>query len=511
MGAHRWRVVVGIWSTVAVVFVVVTLSDEGALVDRARGGFGLAATLLVVVGLRQWRPEPARPWWLLAGAVGASALGDVLGGDGSVVGIVAVVAALAYLAAYPLCLASVFGLLGRDVRKRDAAVLVDGVVAAMALWLVVWLVVAWPALERFGVATVGWVPTVLYPPLDVLLLMVLARVGRGDQRTNTTWRLLMVAVGAMTAADLVATWSMVPGAEWLHRLGATGWVVAYAAIGAAAVVPDLATLRRDPQPDWKMVHPHLRFLGLGIALAVPPVLLVTVVDSPAERGVLAVVQLLMIGAVVFRAWITVDVATAATQTLGWRATHDPLTGLMNREAFLVELEGACHRARRGLTGGVLLFVDLDGFKAVNDDLGHDAGDEILVEVARRIEGVLRQSDHAARFGGDEFVVLCEDRVGSEQGTAAAGRLTDALGAPYTAGGRAVLLGASVGYADDFLAVADADELLRTADDAMYRAKAARKQQERSKNRGENGGENEGGSGKEPVATTRPPRPRSLAS
>src|SRR5690606_21291066 len=88
-------------------------------------------------------------------------------------------------------------------------------------------------------------------------------------------------------------------------------------------------------------------------------------------------------------------------------THDPLTKLPNRLLLEDRLRQACARLRRGADSVSVLFIDLDGFKAINDTLGHRAGDQVLVEVARRIRGVVRDVDTVARFAGDEFVVVCE--------------------------------------------------------------------------------------------------------
>lgn len=152
------------------------------------------------------------------------------------------------------------------------------------------------------------------------------------------------------------------------------------------------------------------------------------------------------------------------------ALHDPLTGLANRARLRGELERACARGRRdgGRTG--LLCLDLDGFKAVNDRLGHAAGDAVLIEVGRRLRDTVRDSDLPARLGGDEFAVLLgdvEDAAGVEL---LARRLIAAISAPIVIGGEAVRVGTSIGstvFPDD---PAPIDALLAHADMALYAAK-----------------------------------------
>jgi diguanylate cyclase (GGDEF)-like protein/PAS domain S-box-containing protein len=144
------------------------------------------------------------------------------------------------------------------------------------------------------------------------------------------------------------------------------------------------------------------------------------------------------------------------------AFHDPLTGLANRSHFDAELRGAI------AAGGpvALLFVDLDGFKLVNDTLGHHAGDELLCAVAERLEEI---DGLAGRHGGDEFLVLLRGRAATETDAATA-HVSARLAEPYVIGGRALRIRASVGAAACPGDAADADGLLRRADAAMYRTK-----------------------------------------
>src|SRR3954471_3860902 len=154
-----------------------------------------------------------------------------------------------------------------------------------------------------------------------------------------------------------------------------------------------------------------------------------------------------------------------------QALHDDLTGLPNRALFLDRLGQALPRLGRHATSLAVLFLDLDKFKAVNDVLGHAAGDELLSAVAARLEGILRAGDTAARLSGDEFAVLCEDVAGERHAIGVAERVAEALRDPFRlGGGDEVNVGTSVGITLATEPTEDADMLLREADAAMYRAK-----------------------------------------
>jgi diguanylate cyclase (GGDEF)-like protein len=151
-----------------------------------------------------------------------------------------------------------------------------------------------------------------------------------------------------------------------------------------------------------------------------------------------------------------------------RALHDPLTGLGNRVLFRERLEHALQRCPRTGKDVAVLFIDVDGFKAINDRLGHAHGDELLVELAGRLRTLLRIEDTAARLGGDEFAVLLEEVADGAAAIHVAERLLDELQRPVQIGGHEVIVGASVGIATGRCC---ADDLLRNADFAMYQAKA----------------------------------------
>ncbi len=153
-----------------------------------------------------------------------------------------------------------------------------------------------------------------------------------------------------------------------------------------------------------------------------------------------------------------------------QAVQDPLTTLPNRTLLLDRLEQALARATRLGRPVAVLFLDLDNFKEVNDTLGHSAGDHLLISVAAVLEASMRASDTAARFGGDEFVILLEDMRDPIEANLVAHRIMDALAMPFSFGEREVMVTASIGIAISSSPLDRPEELLHNADVAMYRAK-----------------------------------------
>ncbi|HET7486796.1 MAG TPA: EAL domain-containing protein [Acidimicrobiales bacterium] len=339
-------------------------------------------------------------------------------------------------------------------------------------------------------------------PLVVLMLHLAYRTYLGAMNERDTWELLETASGELLRADarVVAgvVLDRVPAlfrAEYVELLVTDGEAGEHAAVyrrdghaveeerGDAMTVAQatwLGALRR--REIYQLVRAHapgdeaadLAARGLE-ACAVAPLL------SP--RGCVGVLRIGFRGEVLLgerELQVLTTFAnhlgsalhnTSLIEELRAQALRDPLTGLPNRSLMLDRLSQALKRMHRRPGGVAVLFCDVDRFKVVNDSLGHPAGDELLVAVARRLEQTVRVGDTATRFGGDEFVVVCEDIGDDGQAADVAGRLSACLAEPFRLRGDDIYVTVSIGVAVSDDPTEDPAALVRDADAAMYEAKA----------------------------------------
>lgn len=246
---------------------------------------------------------------------------------------------------------------------------------------------------------------------------------------------------------------------------------------------EVAGIEREPRPLWMGSDdqdPHvageLRAWG-AVAVAVAPVLVggrfaaALVAVWTEDRPPVAPREVLLDQLVALADQASTAIAAArALDEARYQARHDPLTGLANRVLFTEHIERSLADGRRSAEQPVVCFVDLDGFKHVNDVHGHAAGDRLLVEVAARIRACVRETDVVARLSGDEFGVLLRGLARPADAEPIAAELVTALGAPFDIDGRTVRIGASIGVAGAPRDSTTPDELLLAADAAMYRAK-----------------------------------------
>ncbi len=221
-------------------------------------------------------------------------------------------------------------------------------------------------------------------------------------------------------------------------------------------------------------YPVSRCLQLGRSIAYPDHSAVVNRNERDERAIRATASPIrnqkgeVLGAVIV--FNDVTETRRMAQQMEYQATHDALTTLPNRVLLQVQLQGATERALRSGLQLVLLFVDLDRFKSINDGLGHSAGDALLKAAGMRLKDCSRKIDMVARFGGDEFVIVLENIHHETQITSIANKVCKALEKPYMIEGRECFITASIGISLFPKDGQDAEALLKNADAAMYQAK-----------------------------------------
>ena len=252
------------------------------------------------------------------------------------------------------------------------------------------------------------------------------------------------------------------------------FMLTYLCVGAAAIHPSSDELSRPgPAPIDKFSAGRLLFLGVAIVLN--PVVGggQQLFGRPSDGLVIVFGTLAVAPLVMLRLYRLGRQREEAERALHHQATHDALTGLVNRGELHSRLAAALERERAaGRLGVVLLFCDLNGFKPVNDRLGHAVGDQLLVEVGRRLSSGLRAGDTLARYGGDEFLLLCEDAGQTNAVERLRNHVRAALDMPFRLAGEELTIAASIGAVTSD-GLADADELVRRADEAMYQEKHGR--------------------------------------
>jgi diguanylate cyclase (GGDEF)-like protein len=256
----------------------------------------------------------------------------------------------------------------------------------------------------------------------------------------------------------------------VHRLPATGGFLGQAIGGNQVVAADSFTGGSE-EMEW------LAQMGLVCAMAAPvheqgrPVGALMVGSATPDRRYRTVEREALEAFAQHASLALTDARTVEAMELAYQ---DGLTGLASRALFVRRLEQAAVRNRRQGCRFALLYFDVDGFKVINDSLGHSAGDELLVQIGDRIRACLRRGDFAGRLGGDEFAILMENARRPADAIGLARRLLAALENPFLLEGKRVAASASIGVAISSVADHGASDLLRNADVAMYRAKAGGK-------------------------------------
>src|SRR6266536_1258558 len=470
--------------TVARAYFLVSLAMTGAYPFLSESGraviflsISCASVPMVLGGLRRVAAGDRRPWWLLLTALVALNVGNVARLAQPVFPAGQIAGQVFDTAGNALALAAAVAVVVRRGRN-DIGGLIDTAIASMAIGGVLWDVVLLPHLAATGQPVGAQVPTFA---TVFVLSGVLGALGRLLQTAKDCQKALRLLATAL-ALSLVGNVLVAVRADPVTGVvTAMMFMAGYVALGLFGLDPSATRLAR-PGPAPRDALSAGRLAVLGAALAAVPVVAGgrQLFGHDVDGLLLAVGGAMVTGLGMVRIGRLVAERASVERALQHQATHDALTGLPNRAEFTERLAAELRRPY----GCLVLFCDLDGFKAVNDRLGHAAGDQLLTEVARRLRRCVRERDTVSRFGGDEFLILYREASLGDEAILCA-RIRAALERPIRLGAESVTIGASlgavVGAASDANGSGDADalcsaeRLIHRADDAMYAAKHRRTQ------------------------------------
>jgi diguanylate cyclase (GGDEF)-like protein len=429
----------------------------------------LAAMATMVYGVRRNGADDLTTWKILL-TVGATYLvAGTLRAFGPAGGLLGYLPDLFSVAGYVLLWLAVCRMLRLRGRLSNAGDFLDMGLVGCSLTICAWVFIIEPSLAASDAPAVTKILNALYPVISIFVLFMAGLLSFSGGRHRPALTLLSGGFVAMTVGDVLFAAASI-GVNVPLSLAPAMYVLTLVAIAAASLHPSMRVLTRAERTPSKSIG-AARLTFVASALAVP---LITYVgyrpDSGAALAVVACVTGVMGAIVIVRMISSIKLYSTMQQQLTWQATHDALTSLPNRTLLESRLEDLLLERERALA---VLFFDLDRFKNVNDTWGHAIGDELLVQVAERIQSGLREHDVIARVSGDEFVLVCP-HVANPQAAAGIGRrileqFTDA----YQLSAVSVTVTPSIGvtWAGSDRDVT-ADDLLREADSAMYRSKAA---------------------------------------
>ncbi|MFC5002853.1 putative bifunctional diguanylate cyclase/phosphodiesterase [Dactylosporangium cerinum] len=447
--------------------------------DLASAVIGVVCILAWAFGPRLHAVHPRRPWRLMTAAASFFLVGIIV--RAMLVDQPAPVAQIGD--AFTICgfgffIASLVTFQSRWGMDRHA--LVDGLIVCIGSALASTLLFVLPAASIPGRPLIVTLIAGLYPLLDTVTVLLVANLAFTTAKRQPSFMLMGAMMVLVFAGDLGYAIIGRHGDVIGPRLMALPFLLAFTLGGAAALHPTAKALARAiPLPIQAWSVP--RMLLIGPAVAVPFVLTVTLsADTPVKRWALGLGGAAIVALLLVRASAAVQSHAAAQRRFEHQATHDPLTDLPNRRMLSIMVERLLGDERSHERGDRaanvwMFYLDLDGFKLVNDSWGHPAGDQLIVAVGTRLRQALPDTATIARVGGDEFVIV--QRCTEPEAMANARRIMECVEHPLEVitaeGGSAeVVIGASMGIvqAPRNTRADRADSLMRDADTAMYRAK-----------------------------------------
>ncbi|MGZ6791200.1 MAG: diguanylate cyclase domain-containing protein, partial [Mycobacteriaceae bacterium] len=455
----------------AVAVCVLYVATRSELV--AAVGFGTVAGGAVVaigVGVHQHQPSARFAWRCVFAASVLFLIGGVLRmGGNAAAAASALVPALFTVAGY--CAVAMALLAWLRVRNVNANTdtLLDTVLIGIGAALASWVLLIAPVIAGTHAFDLTTAVSALYPILDAVLLTLLVHLVLTTAPGDRTFGLLTASLIAIFLGDLGYALNTA-GLTWLppSMLDAP-FLLGYGALGAAALHPSMLRLgAAQPRLSYRG---RRRLPGILVTMVLSAVVLAA---EPAGNTTNRTVRAVLFGAlllgVLLRSERAVSGFAASESAARHQSTHDPLTGLPNRSLLHARTSEQLD-ASNGPDRPSMLFIDLDGFKFVNDSYGHSVGDELLVAAAERLSEAVRPPDVVARYGGDEFVITTSLERAAAEGLA--NRILTVFSEPFTLSVGRVYVSASIGIARSGTPsqASDIESLIRDADAAMYHAKA----------------------------------------
>ncbi len=457
--------------------IVAALSFAVLIGIHATGRFGDATYTLSIVcamvfgltGLVRNRPTPLWPWLLMVATAVLWATASSLSGYdnfGDLSRNRDITPDLVAIPGYVLFGLALFALLRARRPNRDIRIALDAIVLAFGAALAVNHTLLTPTLELEGTWLTARLVVALYPAAALILFGIAAQLAFAGGRRSPAFAMLLVGVIALVFCDVLWAFGEIRAFDLAPNLVDTPYLIVPSSISVAMLHPsigDIALPVREEAP----VRSMSRYLLVSSTLIVPPALIVL----PGEVTPMTVMLSLGLCATsAVRVAYAMRSEDRSRAELLYRANHDHLTHLPSRSLLLDEIDRRLAEAEEPLA---LLFIDLDHFKNVNDLMGHQVGDALLVRVAERLSSVVRDGDLVARISGDEFVVLAVG-LDTHGGSQLADRIRRTLCEPFSLAGAQVLCTASIGVSSVRPGQHTTPSLLiQEADTAMYESKNSR--------------------------------------